>query len=95
MNARFVAGVPPPVLSMVKISLLVPPTAIGSVWNALEKPGGAWLTVRESLGPWTITCVVPKKTLREPDVFVCVPTVGLVVSTETVQLEPAGTSPPV
>lgn len=89
VKARLVADAVLMLLSIVKVSLLVPPSRIGLGEKLLLNPGAAF-TVRVSLG----VPLVPSDEVRAPEVFRCAPASLLVTSTVTVQLEVAGTVPP-
>lgn len=90
VKLRFVALTILLELSIVKVSVLVPPETIGSVPKALLNPGGR-LTFNVSVA----AALVPSEDDKVLEVLVCVPPVLLVTSTCTVQLAPAGTVPPV
>lgn len=89
VNANVVASTVLAELSMVKVSVLVPPAAIGSGAKLLANVGGG-LTVKESVA----VPLLPNDDVRSSVRLVWVPAVELVTSTVMVQLADAATVPP-
>ena len=90
VKLRLAAPAPFAVLSMVKVSVDLPPKKMLDGEKALEKPGRSVATVRSAVaGP-----LLPLSDVRSPEMLVCVPGVELVTSTLTVQLVDPPTPPP-
>ena len=92
-KSRLLTGLPGlAMLSMVKLSVVTPPTSIGSVAKALENSGAlSEFTVSIALaGP-----ELPKFEVRSPVVLVTMPDAAAIMSTEISQVLRALTTPPV
>ena len=89
VKSTAVAATPLPVLSSVKLSVVVETATIESGENAFVNVGDV-STVRLSLA----VPLLPPDEVRSPVVFTCVPGVVLVTSTCTVQTASADSPPP-